>query len=226
MASIKFSGFGVTEMAGKVGGSTVQRNGSGSFLKRSSNPGRARSISQTRQKAGFGNISNNWRFLTDEQRTAWNRAAASGEWVGYNRLGDARNITGFMLYMELGGNLQTIGQSPLLLPPLKTQFPAVRVTDVVISERDQLFSVTFEGSFDGYAIIISGSYSIGSGTSRYENLTLFVRGWTDDASATYSAYVDVFGAPIVGGFVFLEFEMISTVSGLRQSFDKYRAEVV
>jgi len=225
MASIKFSGFGLTEIAGKVGGCTVQRNGSGAFLKRSSNPGRGRSMAQYEQKATFSTLSNRWRVLEENERLSWNQSAASGQWVGYNRLGDARNITGFMLYMELNGNLQIINEGLLSVPPVKIPFTRVDVDQVTVDRSASEFIVNFNGDPPESPMIISSCATLAMGTSRYSNLALFDRRWNQDSKETYIKYRNVFGNAILGGIVFVELEVIAITTGQRQSIGVFRVPV-
>lgn len=226
MASIKFSGFGLTEIAGKVGGCTVQRNGSGAFLKRSSNPGRGRSMAQYEQKAAFSTLSNRWRALAESQRLSWNQSAASGQWVGYNRLGDARNITGFMLYMELNGNLQIVNGGLLSVPPVKVPFTSVGIDFIAVNGNDGDFIVSFTGDPPEATMIISSCATLAVGTSRYSNLALFDRRWVSDGKETYDKYAAVFGNAIVGGILFVELELIMDSTGQRQSIGVFRVPVV
>jgi len=124
---------------GKVGGHVASKNRGGSYLRTKVTPVNAQNASQNEVRNRFSGLSQAWRGLTAEQRSAW--IAAVGDYSRTDIFGDSHNPTGFNLYQRLNNNLLTIGQAALTTPPLPGSVEAVTAVSVTISEGGATMSL-------------------------------------------------------------------------------------
>lgn len=122
MGKIIFSGIGVTDIRGKVGGNVFSKNKGGAFIRNrvvGTNPGTSAQISH---RAKVSLLSSQWRSLTDGQRTSWIGAAASGDWDRTDSLGNTYQMTGQQLFVSLNvwflefGSTRDTPPTPLTIP--------------------------------------------------------------------------------------------------------------
>lgn len=107
MAKVQYSGIGITEMAGKIGGNVLARNASGSYSRKNTAPVQPNSPAQAAVKGIFASIANAWRDLTEAQRNGWEQAAP--DFPQTNSLGQVFFLTGQQLYNKFNNSLQQLG---------------------------------------------------------------------------------------------------------------------
>jgi len=104
---IQWSGLGLTEGRGRIGGNIASRNGSGAYLKKFTNPINPQSTAQQAVRAIFAAISSLWRALTQAQRDDWNTTAPLRPQE--DSLGNVFFLSGFGLFSKYNNALQQLG---------------------------------------------------------------------------------------------------------------------
>ena len=115
MALIKLGGI-VTQISGKMGGTSFGTSASGSYAKNSGRPRKSITLLQQSKMSLMGTTAQAWRALTVEQRDAYN--AASPEYPYLNRVGDTKYYSGYAIFGQLRNNGASVGLSslPIALP--------------------------------------------------------------------------------------------------------------
>lgn len=129
MARIKWSAIGITNASGKSGGSVFSHNRAGSYVRRWAKPVNRQSDRQTAMRSLWGNVSQQWGRLTDEQVNLWNSAAQNTTVT--DGFGDTRNMTGFSLFMRTNQNrTHGMGKEITTVPLPMEVLPAVNILSV------------------------------------------------------------------------------------------------
>lgn len=113
------------ELSGKIAGTVYARNRAGSYARSWAKPVNPNSPAQSDRRSSFGYTSSMWGMLTEAQRDEWNGYASL--LTRLNRFGESYTPTGRQVYMEIGGNLMLIGNSPLMTPPGTTISPGLTI---------------------------------------------------------------------------------------------------
>ena len=129
MASIKF-GMMVTEMAGTMGGSVVQRSRYGFAAMNAGRAPRVVSPALAARQSSFSLAAKSWRTLTEAERIQWRSIAGSITML--SRLNVSYTPSGFQLFIQCVLNVQTISPATVLAgivaippPPLISAVAAV-----------------------------------------------------------------------------------------------------
>lgn len=130
MALVKFSAL-VSEMRNKLNGSVFSKNRAGNYLRNKVTPVNPQTTFQANVRGNFGNLSQNWRALTNDQRKAWDNAATNFPYT--NIFGDVKYLSGFGLYMKLNNNLLQIPTAPITNPPTPAEIPLLLNDATVIT---------------------------------------------------------------------------------------------
>lgn len=213
---VKFSGIGITEGSGKIGGTVVGKGRSGQFARVRVKPVNPRTNSQTAQRSKFSVRSQAWRGLTEEQVAAWNAAADSGAFPLKNRLGVTFQPTGAQLYNRLNLNLAKIGASAISDPPVKESLPAILLGALTAAAGTPALSLAFTGTLGtDYSLAVYATPPVSPGISRpgrsdYRYLTTYASTTPANLLAAYQA---LFGDPIEGQKIFVYAEVVSETSG-------------
>ncbi len=104
---IQWSGMGVTEGRGRIGGNIASRNGSGAYLKKFTNPTNPQSTAQMDVRSLFSTVAQGWRTLTQAQRDEWNTTAPLRPQE--DSLGNEFFLSGFGLYAKFNNALRQLG---------------------------------------------------------------------------------------------------------------------
>lgn len=222
---IKWSGIGITEGRGKIGGTVLSKSKAGATARVKVTPINRRSIAQSYVRSLFAGMSRSFSSLTAAQIAAWNAAAAAGFTVT-NIFGDAIQKSGKALYVGLSLNLLKVNGSPNDSPPSPTDTPdsllAVMPTSDV-SSANLFANIKFS---DDTNIVPADNAVAVFATPRLSNGVSFVKsqyrqiGYISAAGDTTAVnlltlYTDVFGvAPSVGDKVLMMVSVVNTLSGL------------
>ena len=101
MASIKWSGIGITDAAGKLGSTVFQRNRSGAIMRNLTIPLDPQTSLRSRYRALLTTVGAYWRTLTENQRNGWNVEAARAIRSYQNKLGETKQYSGQQLFMAV-----------------------------------------------------------------------------------------------------------------------------
>lgn len=118
---IKWSGIGITEGHGKIGGSIAMTGRYGAFAKKLVIPTNTRTPFTNKPRASFANFAGSWKNLPALVQQQWIDAAAS--WPYTDVFGDSITLSGLSLYIALNTNVYKVGGSPLYTPPAPPAMP-------------------------------------------------------------------------------------------------------
>lgn len=189
--------------SGSVGGVTSSRNRNGQYRRTRANPVNPASSYQAAVRARMQLNSDAWKALTATQREGW--AALGAQYVRYDSLGQAYDLTGFQAYCSVNNNRLQAGDAvladaPLFAPPA----PISTVTPTVTSAS---FSVAFTPTplGAGERIFISCSPMRSAGRTFESDFRLITVGGAASTSPSniLAAYQARFGTPVTGSRIFV-----------------------
>lgn len=131
----------IVDGRGKIGGHVASKNRSGSYLRTKVTPVNPQTAAQLNVRNRFTDLSQAWRGLTDDQRTAWN--AAVGDYAKTNVFGDIKNPTGAQLYQRLNNNLLNIGEAAISVPPIPGAVFSFTSFSFAVDNSDGTMLLTF-----------------------------------------------------------------------------------
>lgn len=214
MAKVKFSGFGITDMRGKVNGHVASKNRAGAYIRTKVTPVNPNTSYQQNVRATLTNFSQAWRALTQPQRDAWN--AAVPDFATTDIFGDLRNPTGKNLFTKLNTNLTNIGQPTTNIPPALDAVDAVFAGTVTISVGTPTYEVDFTGAGSNVHVLVWATPSVSAGKSFVKSEYRLIGSFSGSASSPFdfeSAYLSKFGAPTIGEKVFIALQPINSLTG-------------
>lgn len=199
---IQWSGLGVTEGRGRIGGNIASRNGSGAYLKKFTNPINPQSTAQMAVRAIFGAIASAWRALTGAQRDDWNTTAPLRP--QQDSLGNEFFLSGFGLFSKYNNALQQLSLAGINNPVALGEVVALDDLTLTINDAAQTATLdwtTAQPTGQSFGIFATAGLSAGNESTKqeYKLLSVFAG---DDILITVefsTAYEDVFGAlPSIG----------------------------
>ena len=113
MAKFKSLLFG--EIRGKLAGIVFSANSSSRYIRQKVSPINPKTVAQGLVRTLLAAVSQAWRGLTEDQRAAWNKVAATVSFT--NVFGDGVAPTGFGLHSRTNRNMQEINEALLTEPP-------------------------------------------------------------------------------------------------------------
>jgi hypothetical protein len=160
MASISLSMF-VTDIAGKIGGTTTQRSRFGHTAMNASRPPRVYSQLQSDVRGTFAYTSTEWRGLSEADRVQWRGLAGLSTRI--SRLGVTYVPSGYQLFMECVLNARALTPSVVIAPPPSLPvLPVISGFTVGIDESAVLATATWSYT-GGSAIWFLLLYAIATG---------------------------------------------------------------
>lgn len=113
---IKWSGIGVTDGRGKLGGTVAGKGRYGAWLRRLVTPSNPNTGAQQAERNFMGLLAQAWRGLLQSQRDLWNSVTTAFQ--ATNIFGDTFNYSGFNLFMRLNRYLLSIGEAQINDAPM------------------------------------------------------------------------------------------------------------
>lgn len=240
---IKWSGLGMTDGSGKIGGNVAAKNRFGNYLRRKGQVLNPQTAAQQFVRMLFGALSQAWRALTDAQRAAW-RALALFVTIN-DQFGDGYSPNGNQLYIRLNTNLGKVGlpaidDAPVLVGAAALDVPTVTVDIGAGATNALVISQPFStnGSEQDGELYVEATPPVSSGITAGSVKNLYrsiLRGGTlpnptsiglitgsspvTDSSADFTTgvaenYATLFGVPAAAGQkIFFRFSAINSTTG-------------
>lgn len=207
----------VVDGRGKIGGQVASKNRTGAYMRNKVTPVNPRTNFQQEARQQLGNLSSQWRALTESQRDAWRNAVSQYEKT--NIFGDKVQPTGKNLFVGLNRNLSNIGEPIIDTPASPQDFPVINITDIVIAPAGQEVTLNPAELPSGFEALFYATppQSVGKNfvESEFRMIgTTLVELGTGVYDLT-ALYTERFGAPVAGQKVFVRVVLVSTVSGQR-----------
>lgn len=227
MARLNYSGIAITGGTGRLnsalGGTVLLKNGVARSYSTPSNP---QTSSQLAQRALLAAAVSSWsNTLTEEQRAAYNQAAASGEWSRSDTFtGTSVFPSGQSLYIQLYLNVASAGGAVSVIsnPPTKADMGNYILTGLAtaVEAGSVTYAYTGDVGTDGVAIVyatppISAGKTVAPGGSyrKIAEISLF----TTSPQNIGTEYAARFGALTgqAGKKIFLKVEVVNSTTGQR-----------
>ena len=179
-------------------------------------PTNPQTASQTAYRANMTTVSKGWSALTEDQRNAWNTAAASGNWTLTNRLGEQFNPSGEQLYVQLNLNLLLAGQSTISDVPAKATFPTLTMGALTSNGTTPALTIAYGGTLGaGNTIVVSATPNLSAGVMSPQDSSFRVVTTSAGASPIdiLSAFTAKFGSVVTGQKIFVKLEIVNDTSG-------------
>lgn len=223
LLKVLWSGIGMVDGRGKLGGTVMSKSKQGATARVKVTPVNPRSARQQAIRAAFTSLSQAWRNLTEAQISAWNEASKSGFRIT-NIFGSQVGQSGNDLYIGLNSNLINVDASTISNPPDPADSPAILsalapTSDV--SSTNLFVKATIDGASTvpaANALIVYATPKLSRGVSfvKSQLRILSVQPAADDTDTVnlWSTYTAKYGAPAVGDNIYLQVQLVNTVSGI------------
>jgi len=203
--------------SGKLGGHVASKNRSGAYFRTKVTPINPQSSAQVGARAVLTLLAQNWRGLTEGERTAWNSAVQG--FKSTNIFGDIVNPSGLNLYTRLNANILNGGGTVITAPPAPGEAPNYITFSAVGDESGQTLAVTFSPSPvpANTAYILEATEQVSPGVTflknKYRKLKTIAAAATSP-NAAGAAYIARFGALVAGQKIGLRMKAIDLTTGL------------
>lgn len=218
MALISF-GF-ISDGSGAVGGLVITRTKGGLAIRARVSGTNPKSPRQTASRALFSQIASAWRSLGQDQRTAWDVAAA--EWPYQNRLGQTQFLSGMALFQKLNTNRFLVGIETLMAtPPDKPEIPLFSGVMCEGKNTGALFSLSYfftaASMPEGWVVQIFATppVSPGRNSRKYERVIGVFSSLTSGKIEAGEPYIEAWGDAPAGSRVNSRVSLIHLASGQR-----------
>lgn len=202
-------GSGVVDMkildvpqSGSVAGVTSSRNRFGQYRRTRAQPTNPSTAFQATVRARMQQNADGWKALTATQREGW--GALGAQYVRYDALGQAYDLTGFNCYVSVNNNNLAAGNAvvsdaPLFAPPA----PIVTVTPTITSASFSVaWTVTPLGAGERIFIFASPMRSAGKTYESDYRLISVSAAAAASPLNVLAAYQARFGSPVTGSRIF------------------------
>lgn len=215
MARIKFTAL-VSEIAGSIGGSTIQRNAYGHTIKNKPNMVNASKTLQNFRKISFASNAQKWRTLSVAQRNIWTALALSQPVP--SRLNPDSNLNGFNYFSRYHNYLNVYDPTATLTNP----------TGVFGSLSDYANTITLIGGVltweptwtltgTNWVGLLYVTKSMGAGQEFVHDTPIFIADLTGSIGSSTiitTAFIQKFGQlPSTDDYLGTKVVFVNTVSG-------------
>ena len=181
----------ISDMNGKLGGSSIQRNRSGLYLKNWQRPKKTISQQSFQSKNIFSELQKLWSLLSDAQRTSW--INLSKEIRKNNAVSMPMHLSGINLFLSCNRNLHYL-TFPYIYDPEPTLFfpiaDAFTIIDFPMSKRFRLY-INLNPASQGCTFICYLSFPCSPGVSAVPSQLLYcgaILPFPQSLNIFYSAY--------------------------------------
>ena len=219
MAKVKLNGASV--ISGTIGGQVYSRNRGGAYIRTWVKPVNPNTTAQSATRSLFGNLSNNWRALTEAQRTTWNTGSANFPRV--DRIGETIVLSGQQLFMSFNRNQQSAANLQVDTCPAPITVPTPVFGTVTLDATQFLVGFTPTPVNAGETLIVSCSHPVSSG------VTFASKSWMKQVQTVAAASIspdDIFdsyntifglGSIQVGAKIFVNMHIVDRTTGIASS---------
>jgi hypothetical protein len=212
---LKF-GMIVTDGRNKLGGHVLSKNRGGNYARTKVTPVNPQTTYQAAVRQAFTSFSQGWRGLTSDQRLAWNGAVTNFQRT--NVFGDLKSPSGFNLYQRLNNVLQSIDQSPLLLPPLPSSVGDLFATMVRCTIGSPSLSLVLNSAGDeNTSLKIFATPPLSPGKSFVKNQYRFISFNNSPVTSPQNildAYIAKFGSlGVIGQQIWIKTQAVNQLTG-------------
>lgn len=208
----------VVDGRGKLGGHVYSKNRAGAYVRTKVTPVNPQTSSQVNARAILTQQSQDWRGLTEAQRTAWNNAV--NDFQRTDIFGDLKAPTGLNLFTRLNANILHAGGAVLTAPPAASSAPDYVTFTAAASVGGGTFSIGFAPTPvpANTAYVVECTAQVSPGKNFLKNLYRIVQVFpAADATPTsiFAAYIAKFGALTLGQKIGVRITAVNLLTGLK-----------
>lgn len=207
----------MTDARGKLGGQVFTKTRSGATIRTKVTPTNPQTSAQQTSRSILGTLSTKWRSLDQADRASWNSAVDG--FAKTNIFGDSYLPSGKNLYVGLNANLLSVNLVASDVAPVPVSTPAAILTNVFIDTGAEEIILSFAAPLPGlnYSVVYQATKPSSAGRYNFSGqyvtfLATSAAAVTSD-SAMWVAYVDKFGAPVIGQKVSFRVFIIVNATG-------------
>ena len=213
---LKWSGIGVTDGRGKLGGTVLSKGTYGAYARRLVTGVNPSTPAQQLVRQFMASISQAWKGITQAQRDIWNQVTSNYQTT--NIFGDLFAYTGFNLFMKFNRNLLEIGEAQITDAPAPEAVQGYTALSIAVDVFTTDFLITYAPAIDADTKVIvyaTAPQSQGKNFVKSEYRKIDVIATADaspfDIIAEYNAKFGSVGPE--GGKIFLQLRPISLGTG-------------
>lgn len=226
---VEYSGIGITNASGSIGGQTASHNRGGQYWRTKVVPVNPQSAAQTAVRNKFGSLSQAWRALTEAQRDAW--SAAVGQFQKKGALSKTITLSGINLFKSLNQNLFDIGVATINTPPRPTGATNASSLSFVADASAHTVLLTFAATPipAGFTWIVFASPQVSPGISFLKNKMVIITtlpAATATGEDVGTEYETRFGALVAGNKVAIGLVGVNNTTGEKTPMIKAETIVV
>jgi len=209
MAKIKYSAL-VSDMRGKLNGSVMSKNRSGSYVRNKVTPSNPQTSAQMLIRGIFSEITKGWSNLTDSQRQSWENSVEAFQ--GTNIFGDSVKPSGKTLFQKLNQNLMITGQASVTTCPAPAELPYAGLASVTYDVSEVSITAVTTGKTTGSKVIFFATAPLSQGTKFVKNKLrkIVVKdGGNGIEPDVYTEYVAKFGTPALNDNIYFGVRVVN-----------------
>lgn len=198
-------------ISGRAGAWVYMRNGR---IRRFAVPSLVSNVYTLTARALLSNLSSGWEGLTDSERLTWINSLGFSH---TDRFGNPKAIKGKNLFVELNANLINTANTPINVAPLHAAVPGVTDGTLTVSVAVVSFAFSPTPTDLGVDHLVFATTTLAAGVSRpsasaFRVISVFSAGGASPMVLS-TPYIAKFGAPILGGRVFIKVVPINKLTG-------------
>jgi len=166
MAKIKYSAL-VSDMRGKLNGSVMSKNRSGSYVRNKVTPSNPQTAAQMLIRGIFSEITKGWSQLSEVERQSWENSVEA--YQGTNIFGDVVKPSGKTLFQKLNQNLMISGQASVSVCPAPAELPYASLTSVTLEVADEDLVIVTAGNTTDCKLLVFATAPLTQGTKFVKN---------------------------------------------------------
>jgi len=166
MAKIKYSAL-VSDMRGKLNGSVMSKNRSGSYVRNKVTPSNPQTSAQMLIRGIFSEITKGWSQLSEVERQSWENSVEA--YQGTNIFGDVVKPSGKTLFQKLNQNLMISGQASVSVCPAPAELPYASLTSVTLEVADEDLVIVTAGNTADCKLLVFATAPLTQGTKFVKN---------------------------------------------------------
>ena len=217
MARINY-GFGISSIAGNIGGACHAFNRYGRFIRPASIKVKTRSTLQQEQRSFLSRLIQLWQSLTDSQRAQWE--TYSEFYVSFPTNGQTTRLDGYHVFLEINLNLLQVDQNLITSPVWSSIVTTIQVSAIVSSGSAFYLDLSSAQDFTNNIPLVNCTYPFSKSTMVPGKRFTWVQHTTPSNTrvSIFAGFTDRFGAvQPIGTKVFVKLCLINKNTGFRSN---------